>query len=92
MNISALNVSVVENVVLFASLYCFHLYDHITNSVIHVILLLFKSDVELAQSSFLMFSFKCCLDMYNIPELKHVFPPGLEAAPWRVQIFEGKPQ
>ena len=53
--LSAFNVSVVRKVVLFASLYCPHLYNHITNSVIHVILLSFKSDIELASFSLLCF-------------------------------------
>ena len=43
------------------------------------------SDIGLASSKSFMLSFNCSLDIYNIPEFFH----SLEAAGWRVKMFEG---
>ena len=94
--LSALKVSFVRNVVLFASLYCLHLYNHVTNSVIHVILLSFKSDIGLASSSLLCFPLNGVLTFtifqnFKIISIKPCVPSQFGSCSW-VQMFEGKPQ
>ena len=85
--LSALNVSVVRNVVLFASLYCLHLYNHVTNSVIHVILLSFKSDIGLASSSLLCFPLNGVLTFtifqnFKIISIKTCVPSQFGSCSW----------